>query len=78
MPPSIPTYRPLMTATRSAVLIAVVAAGSSVLLAVDGAYSRMATPAIASVQRWDCNDTAGAGKPRDVATHAADRRSAVQ
>ena len=34
MAPSIPTHRPLMTATRAAVLVAVVASASSVYLAV--------------------------------------------
>jgi len=34
MAPTIPTHRPLMTATRAAVLVAVVASASSVYLAV--------------------------------------------
>ena len=40
MAPSIPTYRPLMTATRAAVLVAVVASASSVYLALASAKAQ--------------------------------------
>jgi hypothetical protein len=62
MPPSIPTYRPLITATRSAIAIAVIAAGCGVLLALDSAYGRLSTTVIAPLESWGCNDTAGAEK----------------
>ena len=45
MAPSIPTHRPLMTATRAAVLVAVVASASSVYLALAGTKAQAATSA---------------------------------
>ncbi len=58
MPPSIPTHRPLMTATRSAVLIAFAAVVCSVFLVVDKAYSRIATAAFTPGDGWDCAERA--------------------
>jgi len=46
MPPSIPTHRPLVTATRSAILIAIAAVTCSAFLIADNAYGRMATAAL--------------------------------
>jgi hypothetical protein len=46
MPPSIPTHRPLVTATRSAILIAIAAVTCSAFLMADDAYGRMATAAL--------------------------------
>ena len=43
MAPSIPTHRPLMTATRAAVLVAVVASASSVYLALGSARAQAAS-----------------------------------
>jgi hypothetical protein len=58
MPPSIPTHRPLMTATRSALLIAIAAVVCSVFLVVDNAYSRIVTEALAPGDGWDCAERA--------------------
>ena len=43
MAPSIPTHRPLLTATRAAVLVAMVASASSVYLALASAKVQAAT-----------------------------------
>jgi len=40
MAPSIPTHRPLLTATRAAVLVAVMASASSVYLALAGSKAQ--------------------------------------
>ena len=42
MAPSIPTHRPLMTATRAAVLVAVVASASSIYLALASTQAQAA------------------------------------
>ena len=43
MAPTIPTHRPLMTATRAAVLVAVVASASSVYLALASSKAQAAS-----------------------------------
>lgn len=72
MTPSIPTHRPLMTATRAAVLVAVVAVASSVFLAVDSAYSRAATATLAPSD-WACAELAAAAAARHRVAGAGDR-----
>ena len=62
MAPSIPTHRPLMTATRVAVLVAVVASASSVYLALGSGSAQAAQAALAAQWVTDagsCAATAG-------------------
>jgi hypothetical protein len=78
MPPSIPTHRPLVTATRSAILIAAIAVGCSVFLAVDSAYGRLATPALVPVAGLACEPLAAERESRDLASRAGDDRLVAQ
>ncbi len=77
MPPSIPTHRPLMTATRGAVLVALLAVVCSVFLAVDSAYSRAATAPLASSDRA-CADLEARPAARDRLAGAGDRSAPVR
>ena len=67
MAPSIPTHRPLMTATRLAVSVAVAACVSSLYLAFGSAWAMTELPAQGSAAAAYC-PAAGA----QPATHSAD------
>jgi hypothetical protein len=77
MPPSIPTHRPLVTATRGAILIAAIAVGCSVFLVVDSAYGRLSTAALAPADGWACGPHEAGRGSRDFASRA-DHPLAVQ
>jgi hypothetical protein len=78
MPPSIPTYRPLVTATRSAILVAMIAVGCSVFLAVDSAYGRLSTAPFEPDVGLACVPIAAARESRDFASRGEDHPLAVQ
>jgi len=78
MPPSIPTHRPLVTATHSAILIAMIAVGCSVFLAVDSAYGRLSTAPFAPEVGLACVPLATGSESREFASRAEDHPLAVQ
>lgn len=58
MAPIVPTYRPLVTPTRSAIAVALVAVVCSVFLAVDAAHGHSGSDALATSAIVSCQQSA--------------------